>query len=382
MRDGHLYFNDGYRTKRSEHADDGFRIIRAGDVADGSISLDGSDFVSAQFVSAIGEKVGAAGDIVLTTKGSVGRVGVMPATSERAVYSPQLCFFRVRDQAAIDAGFLRYWFQSEDFLRQAADRMNNTDMAAYINLADIRSLQISLPAISEQRAIAEVLGSLNDKIAANVKLTQSADRLRLIRYGALKKPDSRPLSSLARFVNGRAFTKGASGTGRVVVRIAELNSGIGGSTVFSDAEVAADHEANPGDLLFAWSGSLTLHRWYRDQAIVNQHIFKVAADQGYPLWLVAAAIDTQMEYFRGIAADKATTMGHIQRRHLDELVTIPSDETVRAEDEAMHALWDAALSAERENATLAATRDALLPQLMSGKLHVKEAEKVLEEAGV
>ena len=48
--------------------------------------------------------------------------------------------------------------------------MNNTDMAAYINLADIRSLILRLPDLDEQRAIAEVLGALDDKIAANTKI--------------------------------------------------------------------------------------------------------------------------------------------------------------------------------------------------------------------
>lgn len=44
-------------------------------------------------------------------------------------------------------------------------------------------------------------------------------------------------------------------------------------------------------------------------------------------------------------------------------------------------LLELAAVAERENRTLAATRDALLPQLMSGKLRVRDAEAAASEAG-
>ncbi|MDI3242334.1 restriction endonuclease subunit S [Arthrobacter sp. AL08] len=381
---GALQFGDGYRTKRSEHGQPGYRIIRVADVMDDAVSFEGPDFVSADYVRAIGTKLGHPGDILLTTKGTVGRVAVLPETGEQVVYSPQLCYFRVLDFDVIAPRFLRYWFSSQEFWLQAADRMNNTDMAAYINLADIRSLKMTLPSIHNQQAIAEVLGALDDKIAANTTLLATLDSLRRARFHSMlnKEVLELPLSGTAEFVNGKAFTKNASGTGRVVIRIAELNSGLGGSTIYNDIEVGERHLARPGDILFAWSGSLTLHRWYRDEGIINQHIFKVIPNAGFPHWLAYELIQNKLDAFKSIAADKATTMGHIQRRHLDEPVRVPSERSVKTNNEAMEALWKRSLLAERESLELATTRDALLPQLMSGKLRVKDAEKLLVEAGV
>ncbi len=40
----------------------------------------------------------------------------------------------------------------------------------------------------------------------------------------------------------------------MVVRITELNSGPGGSTVYTDLEVPEDKTAHAGDLLMSWSG--------------------------------------------------------------------------------------------------------------------------------
>jgi type I restriction enzyme S subunit len=164
-----------------------------------------------------------------------------------------------------------------------------------------------------------------------------------------------------------------------VVRIAELNSGIGDSTVYNDIEVADEHLARPGDLFFAWSGSLTVARWFRPEAIVNQHIFKVIPNDGVPIWLVDQAVRAKLNEFKAIAADKATTMGHIQRRHLDEPVSIPAADEVQRIDSLMTGLWETALVVEVESLKLTQTRDELLPLLMSGKVRVRDAERVVSE---
>jgi len=72
-------------------------------------------------------------------------------------------------------------------------------------------------------------------------------------------------------------------------------------------------------------------------------------------------------------------MGHIQRRHLEEPVSVPTMAQVEHHDAAMTALWERALLAEQESVGLAGLRDVLLPQLMSGKIRVRDAEKTVEE---
>lgn len=370
-----MVMSDGYRTKRSELGDRGFRILRAADIVDGNIRLKSPDFVRDDFSAQIGAKRAHVGDIVVTTKGTVGRIALVSEISEPVVYSPQLCFFRVLEEKALEPRFLRYWFESTEFRLQASHRMNNSDMAPYINLADIRSLRLTCPSIKDQRAVAEILGALDDKIAANARLVDASKALASTVFESLSRGAPRPLTELARFINGKAFTKGATGTGRVVIRIAELNSGLGGSTVYNDIDVPDENLARAGDLLFAWSGSLTVHRWYRSEGIVNQHIFKVIPRSPFPMWLVHQILLHRLADFRLIAADKATTMGHIQRRHLEEPVSVPPPEAVAHVNPVMTALWERALSAEQETLMLADLRDTLLPQLMSGRLRVRDAEK-------
>lgn len=257
--------------------------------------------------------------------------------------------------------------------------LGKTTGSVFPNLSrdDIGSLPVPWPSPGIRSAIANVLGALDDKIEANRRVVALCDESWMVVLKSEEQGEWVPLSTLAKFINGRAFTKGASGDGRMVIRIAELNSGPGASTVYSDADVSPDYLAGPGDLLFAWSGSLTVARWYRDTAIVNQHIFKVLPARGIPMWLVHGRILDLLDYFRGVAADKATTMGHIQRHHLDELVLVPARAALAKLDDLCRPLWRRALKAEQESLRLGALRDALLSKLLSGEVRVRDAESLV-----
>jgi type I restriction enzyme S subunit len=195
IRDGALVMSDGYRTSRAELGASGYRIIRVADVQKGEIALDSEDFVSEAHSQSIGAKSGREGDVLLTTKGTVGRVAVVRRLNERVVYSPQICFFRVRDISRLDRWYLKQWLGSEEFLNQASHRMNNSDMAPYISLTDIRSLRISLPPIGRQRELSQILGPLEAKIAASAEENRSLAIMRdtlleLLMSGKLRVKDA------------------------------------------------------------------------------------------------------------------------------------------------------------------------------------------------
>lgn len=314
------------------------------------------------------------GDVLLTKDGSIGRVAVCD--------KPNVCINQsvalLQPRQGINSYFLAYILQSPKYQAlMEADAGGSTIKHIYITRVD--KMEVAVPPLREQQAIARVLSALDNKIEINQEAIRRVEELARSQFDTIVNKVHVPLSSLARFVNGKAFTKDATGTGRVVVRIAELNSGIGGSTVYNDIEVADDHLARPGDLLFAWSGSLTVARWYCPEAIINQHIFKVIPNAGVPMWLVNQAVRAKLDEFKGIAADKATTMGHIQRRHLDEPVAIPTADDVARIDGLMTSLWDVALAAEIAALKTMQTRDELLPLLMSGKIRVRDAERQIED---
>lgn len=360
-----------------DHAADGVPIVRVGDLESGTLSGVQPGLRVARPVEARFSRTRLrGGEVVISLVGTPGRAAAVPNSLAGWNVARAVAVLRPK---GVEAAWLVYALQSPACQEQIAAALNTT-VQATLNLSDLKRVMIPLPGLKARRTIAEILGALDDKIAANARVVEGADRLAVTRFDAAPKLDLRPLSRLADFVNGRAYTQGPTGTGRVVIRIAELNSGIGGSTVYNDLDVPEENLARPGDLLFAWSGSLTVRRWFRSEGIVNQHIFKVIPRDGYPLWLVAAVLQRKLADFQAIAADKATTMGHIQRRHLDEPVAIPSAAEIRGLDRLMAALWHKALAAERESLHLAQLRDTLLPHLMSGRLSVRQAEHTVSNA--
>jgi type I restriction enzyme S subunit len=316
-------------------------------------------------------------DVLFTIAGTIGRSTVVPSSILPANTNQAVAIVRP-DKSRILPRYLYYALRDDKRLAEVLSRVVQSVQANF-SLGELAAIRVSLPQMAEQRAIAEVLARLDDKMEANRQLTTHCDSAWRALLEAVTDGEVVPLVGLADFVNGGAFTKDASGSGRMVVRIAELNSGPGGSTVYNDIDVKPDHLANLGDLLFAWSGSLGVYRWCRTESIINQHIFKVIPKPGVPMWLVHGRILDLLPMFRSIAAEKATTMGHIQRRHLDGGVVVPGPEVLGQLKPVCQGLWDRALAAERENLILADLRDTLLPELMSGRIRVREMPKSNEE---
>lgn len=315
------------------------------------------------------------GDLLISRLGNgVGNAATVSEDRDDAVFAGYLVRFRP-DSAVADPTFVGYQLQSEAWKRHVGSFRSGAAQPT-LNAQQMGDFGFLLPPLGLQRSIAATLDVLDQRIDSNRRLASAIPQLirAHVEAALLDGLEEFSVSTLARFVNGGAYTKGATGTGRMVLRIAELNSGPGGSTVYNDLDVPEDKTARAGDILMSWSGSLGVYRWFRDEAIINQHIFKVIPTD-YPAWLVFDRLDAVMPIFRGVAADKATTMGHIQRGHLEStMVDVPSRTTIEQLDQVLSPLWDRLLLAERENVKLVALRDALLPELLSGRIRVPAEE--------
>ena len=368
------------RGGKSAYIDSGIPIIRSQNILDLSFHESGLAFISEEQAQAMEGVSVHLNDVLLNITGdSTARVAIWNRRQQARVNQHVAIIRANPDQ--LDPYWLMYWLYSPEVKQHLLMLASSGASRAALTKGMLEQLELPDFSVRQQQSISAPLRVLDDKIAVNQTSISKIDEiLRALWQKELSLSNiDVPLSSLASFINGKAFTKGASGTGRVVVRIAEMNSGIGGKTVFSDFDADPDNEVNPGDLLFSWSGTLITKRWPYDQAIVNQHIFKVVPNGQLDLWTLRQAIDTQLEYFQMIAAGKATTMGHIKRGDLDQEVEVPaqmSEET----NQLGNSLWRLATSLEIQNLQLARTRDELLPLLMSGRITVGEAEDAADEA--
>lgn len=153
-----------------------------------------------------------------------------------------------------------------------------------------------------------------------------------------------------------------------VIKIREMSNGITDSTDIASAKIPEEYIVHDGDLLFSWSGTLMVKFWNGGDGALNQHLFKVTSDK-YPEWLYYYWTKYHLDQFISIAKSKATTMGHIQRKHLKqaEVIIPPNIEEMTLE---LAPIIDQLKVNLSEINSLINLRDALLLKLISGGIEV------------
>ncbi len=271
-----------------------------------------------------------------------------------------------------------------------------------LNQGILNSIKISVPNISEQQAIAKILSDLDEKIELNQRMNKTLEAIghALFRQwfvvfefpdknGKPYKPsggkmidselgeipegwDVKPLDQVAEFLNGLALQKFPQTDDRYLpaIKIRELNQGITESSDKVSPDIGPEYVVDDGDILFSWSGSLQICIWCHGKGALNQHLFKVTS-LNYPKWFFFYWTSFHLPEFQQIAEGKATTMGHIQRRHLSAaLVMVPQVKTLENMTRVMSPIIDRIIVNSVEVRKLSEMRDSLLPRLMSGEIRV------------
>jgi type I restriction enzyme S subunit len=163
----------------------------------------------------------------------------------------------------------------------------------------------------------------------------------------------------------------AEETGIPVLKIKELRQGCcDNNSEFCSPYIKSDYIIRNGDVIFSWSGSLLVDFWCGGICGLNQHLFKVTSSL-YDKWFYYTWTKHHLDRFIAVAADKATTMGHIKRDELAKAeVIIPNKEDYNRIGAVLQPIYDLIILNRIENKKLAETRDSLLPKLISGELDV------------
>lgn len=366
----------GFAFKSADYTDapDGVRLLRGDNIIQGRLRWDGLRRWPESLNKGLEKYALKVGDVVIAMDRPWIEAGLKYARIlDRD--APSLLVQRVtrlRAKERLSQDFV-YWLIGSRRFSDYVQAVQTGTAVPHISGSQIAGFEFSLPPLEEQLRIAGVLGALEAKIDHNTEIVRLLGKAVHLRSTFLTREATEwvPLTSVARFVNGRAFTKEANGQGLPILRIRELKAGIDASTPRSEISAHADNIAGASDLLFAWSGSLGVYRWGGPDALINQHIFKVIPAGGYPTWLAEYWVLLHLGEFQAIAADKATTMGHIQRRHLDEaLVPLPKKDVLHEERSTVDALDGLRDALVRETTELSAARDSLSPHLLSGRLRV------------
>lgn len=299
--------------------------------------------------------------------------------------STEFLVFRSKGNVS-DNDFVFYLSRWDEVRGYAESRFEGTSGRQRVPKNCFNNLFLNLPPLPEQTAIAEVLSSLDDKIdllhRQNKTLEQLAETLfrQWFVEEAEESWEEKGLDEIAEFLNGLAcqkFPRKSGEDGLPVIKIKEMRTGITESSDWATEDVPEKYIIKNGDMLFSWSGSLDIVLWFGGKGVLNQHLFKVSSEK-YPQWFYYFWTQYHLQEFKGIADDKATTMGHIQRHHLsDARVIVPPKNVLQKMDETVNPLFQKIKSNTQQIRTLTQLRDTLLPKLMSGEVRVKQVNNKL-----
>lgn len=186
------------------------------------------------------------------------------------------------------------------------------------------------------------------------------------------------LLDIADYLNGLAMQKfrpSDDEIGLPVLKIKELRQGsCDSSSELCSPSIKPAYIIHDGDVIFSWSGSLLVDFWCGGTCGLNQHLFKVTS-QKYDKWFYYAWTKHYLDRFIAVAADKATTMGHIKREELAKAeILIPNNADYSRIGSLLQPIYDLIITNRIENKKLAEIRDSLLPKLLCGEIDVSELD--------
>ncbi|BAS18315.1 putative type-1 restriction enzyme HindVIIP specificity protein (plasmid) [Arthrobacter sp. Hiyo8] len=329
------------------------------------------------------------GDLVFTCWGSVGQIGLIDAAAQYGEYIVSNKQMKLSpDPGQVDSLFLYYNMSQPKMIFEVQSQAIGSTIPGF-NLGQLRALTVQIPELAEQRAIADVLGALDEKIAANTKIAATTDEILSARFSALSEAetDEVRLGDIAD-VNVETVKPVAGGQLRYI-DIASVDVGsfnFPALTGWDTAPSRARRRVTRGDTI--WSTVRPNRRSHAlnlsdDSLLVGSTGLAVISPRtvGFAYVYEVTKMPEFTAYLETVAEGSAYPAVRADR--FSEAPVPLLCEDARGSFEALAApLRESVHALEIENRILAATRDALLPQLMSGKLRVKDAEKALESAGV
>ena len=315
-----------------------------------------------------------------------GKCSIFLDDNEDVCFESHIIRCRLNPEYA-DPKYYYYFFNSPIGRATISTIVEQGAGASGIRGTDLAEISVPWVDVQIQQNISRILSALDDKITNNAKINHHLEQMAQAIFKSWfvdfepfggEMPDDWKAGSLldiADYLNGLAMQRFRPTEGEVglpVLKIKELRQGVcDSSSELCSPSIRQDYIVHDGDVIFSWSGSLLVDFWCGGDCGLNQHLFKVTSTK-YDKWFYYGWTCHHLAQFIAMAADKATTMGHIKREALANAeVFIPSDKDYAILGELLAPLYERVVNNRVESRKLALLRDSLLPRLMSGELSLE-----------
>jgi type I restriction enzyme, S subunit len=412
-----------YRGKTPDKTAFGIPLITAKVVKGGRIETP-NEFIAADDYDAWTRRgIPKPGDVVVTTEAPLGEVAQLG--TERVALAQRLIALRGK-HGLLDNGFLKFLMQSDDVQEQLRARASGTTVLG-IKQSELRKVLLSLPPLVEQRAIAHILGTLDDKIELNRKMSDTLELMARalfeswfvdfdpVRAKAEHRESGlpRPLADLfpARLVDSELgeIPEGweASRFGTVVEQLRDQENPLSfpdalyqhfSIPAFDDGQTAKAElgesikslksRVPPGVILLSKLNPEIERVWMvdvrpGDRAVCSTEFLVLRSRPPFTCSYVYCLARSPLfrQQIEGLVTGTSKSHQRVQVESVLNLAAIkPPARVIAMFDRSADGMLARTLECRRESRTLAALRDTLLPKLISGELRLKDAEKFIGSA--
>ena len=431
IADAPLEIIDGDRGTNYPKQDDFASVghclfLNAGNVTNTGFNFSNCSFISQDKDAALRKGKAKRDDVVMTTRGTVGNVALYDASVpyEHVRINSGMVLLRT-DTSKLSPRFL-YQFVRSAIFQERVVALTTGSAQPQLPIRDIRRIEFPLPPLTEQHAIAHILGTLDDKIELNRRRNQTLEAMArtlfkdwFVDFGPVRaKMEGREPylpADLWQLFPDRFDDEGKPEGWRRSTIGSEVTV-CGGSTPSTKEpafwEGGEHHWATPKDLsTLKFPVLLDTIRKITDAGIekissgllpvgtvllssrapigylaiteiptaINQGFIAMKCDGTLPNVFVLLWSRENMEVILGNA--NGSTFQEISKSNFRPIpVIVPPESILKAFRERTEPLYRHIVENERESRTLAQLRDTLLPKLISGELRIQDAEQFIEAA--
>jgi type I restriction enzyme S subunit len=419
----------GKALMANEYTETGIPVLRGVNVNFGRFHDDDYVFVSEEMADKLSKFESYPGDVLLVHKGSLGKIGLMPKKRKYKRYIMGNSMMRVKcDPTKLLPEYLYYWLSSGDGQQYIFSRVSQVGVPQLQTpLTTLRQASLPIPSIDEQRAIVDILGSLDEALERNQKMNQTLESMTRAIFKSWfvdfdpvrakaegREPEGMDADTAALFPtklkdselgeiprdwNIECFDKAVDITSGGTPKTSKSEYWGGDIPWFSivDAPAPSDVFVIETEKLITNAGlaSCSARLLPVGATIISARgtVGKLAVT-GVPMAinqscyaLLPKVFGTYGTFFQtGRLVDILRQFAHgavfstITRGTLSSIkVVVPPKAIANSFEETVGPLMDAILNCRKMSKTLTDLRDTLLPRLISGKLRVPEAEAMLME---
>ena len=356
----------------------GFPIIDGANLKGYKVTDNITKFVTEEKARSLSRSIAHRGDVIVTISGTIGQIAYIP---EDSLYDEYLCSqrqFRVSfDSSMVYVPYLVFYFHTFEGQNKILSFANQTGVPALSQpLKNFKKIRLCLPSLQEQRRIASIVETINDKIENNIKINDNlADLLQTIYQGRFGKDilavNQGVLSDICSYSTDKVAVSELNV--RTYFSTENMLSGKAGSTEATSLPTTSQTTAcHKGDTLIS-----NIRPYFKkivyceDKCGCSTDVLCFTPSQPcYSAYLFSTLYADKFFAFM-VAGSKGTKMPRGDKQQIMTYpVVLPSEEELAGFNTIASPLLEQIYSNRAENKRLSILRDTLLPKLMSGEIDV------------